>query len=52
MKVAMGNYLKSIHQKIKGIMEIGIYKQARDEMNNFYFLAASLRNETNIENQI
>ena len=51
MKVAMGNNLKSI-QKIKGIMEIGIYKQARDEMNKFYFLAASLRNETNIENQI
>ena len=38
MKVAMGNYLKSI-QKIKGIMEIGIYKQAKDEMKNkFYFL--------------
>ena len=33
MKVAMGNYLKSI-QKIKGIMEIGIYKQAKDEMKN------------------
>ena len=42
LKVAMGNYLKSI-QKIKGIMEMGIYKQARDEMNKFHFLSTSLR---------
>ena len=40
MKVAMGNYLKSI-QKIKEIMEIGIYKQARDDINKFHFLTTS-----------